>query len=199
MKQPASLETIGQRALSSFETVQNSYDTAMLAIARGIPGDFVEAGVFAGSQAAAMALAIMDANDGPYLRKVHMFDTFLGIPQAGEHDREFLEAGHKEGLSACSVEDVIGHMDEWGIDPSILVYHVGLFAKTMPLAKLQEIAVLRLDGDLHDSTKTALECLYPVVSRGGWIIVDDFALSGARKATIDYIGGNFGPTQWRKI
>lgn len=214
----ASLETIAGRALSSLHTVRASYDIARMAIERGVPGDFVECGVFAGANAAAMAKAILDqvelrcsrivrATGGIVSRRprVHLFDSFEGIPQAGPHDTEFLEYGHKPGLSTCSLEAVKTHMQEWGIPEELLVYHPGWFADTTPERSyswnrngIEGIAVLRLDGDLYESTKVCLEHLLPLVSPGGWVIVDDFDLSGARKAVMEIAGGQMGPTYFQR-
>lgn len=210
----AKLEQIAGAALSSLETVQASYDLAKLAIERGIPGDFVECGVFAGAQSAAMAKAIHDyecqtatpfaLNDSG--RRVHLFDTFCGIPQAGPHDKEFLDAGHAAGVSACPLAQVKGYMRDWGIPDELLVYHEGLFRDTVPRAwgafispdgiERAAIAVLRLDGDLYESTKVCMRYLYPLVSRGGWVIIDDWKLSGARKAVEEFV--NPGPIYFRK-
>lgn len=224
----AKLEQIAGAALSSLETVQASYDLAKLAIERGIPGDFVECGVFAGAQSAAMAKALLDHegvaigreiqrlhcgdDDETFLfggsRHVHLFDTFCGIPQAGPHDKEFLDAGHAAGVSACPLAQVKGYMRDWGIPDELLVYHEGLFQDTVPIAVTKDfplplawafidhIAVLRLDGDLYESTKVCMQYLYPLVSRGGWIIVDDWKLSGARKAVEEFV--NPGPVYFRK-
>ena len=204
------LGVIAQRAYSSLETLKASYDIARLAIINGIPGDFVECGVAAGAQCAAMALAIMekegwvDAYTGKQrfiddVRRVHLFDSFTGIPQAGPEDTEYLEAGHKAGLTACSLEAVKRHMAEWGIPDELLVYHPGMFHVTVPTAPQQAIAVLRLDGDLYESTKVCVEHLFPLVSKGGWVIVDDWDLTGARKAVIDHIGHKFGPIYFQGI
>ncbi len=203
------LDNVCLGALSSKETVLASYDIARLAIKRGIPGDFVECGVFGGSQAAAMARAIMNGPDGcgyygreQPARRVHLFDTFAGVPEPGPQDIEWLAAGHAPGQSICTLEACQAHMAEWGIPDELLVYRPGLFADTMRRLLLPEpltqIAVLRLDGDLYESTKVCLEYLYPLVSPGGWVIVDDFNLSGARKAFLDYIGGGSGPGYFQK-
>jgi O-methyltransferase len=196
----ASLETIAQRAYSSLHTVRASYDIADMALRRGVRGDFVECGVAAGSNAAAMALAIKGPWQG--CPRVHLFDSFEGIPQAGEHDAEFLAAGHKAGLTAVSLEDVKRNMKEWGIPNELLVYHPGWFADSMRLndrlGNVEKIAVLRLDGDLYESTKVCLEQLLPLVSPGGWVIIDDFDLSGARKAALEVVGHNFGPVYFQR-
>jgi O-methyltransferase len=214
------LDEVAQYALSSRDTIDASYWMARSILARGIEGDFVECGVFAGANAAAMARAILDWNeqwrkatgeprDMP--RKLHLFDSFTGIPQAGPEDKEFLEAGHKPGLSACSLEQVKANMRNWGIPDELLVWHPGMFEDTIPVAAnqakwledsqasmpaIRQIALLRLDGDLYESTKVCMEHLYPLVSKGGWVICDDYQLSGARKAVHEVVMP--GPVYWVK-
>jgi len=183
-------------ALSSKETVRASYEIARAAIAAGVPGDFVECGVFAGSNAAAMARAIQDIRrersapvDG---RRVHLFDSFAGVPSGGPHDEGWT---HPKGVSACSRLHVEQYMKNWNIPAELLVYHEGDFHETVPFfagqqeARSGKIAVLRLDGDLYESTRVCIEHLYPLVSVGGWVIVDDWNLPGCRKAVDEYFGG----------
>lgn len=179
------MNNVALAALSSRETVWASYTTARAAVTAGISGDFVECGVFGGAQAAAMARAIMDTGS---LKRVHLFDSFAGIPAAGPHDAEFLAAGHEAGLSVCTLAAVQEHMREWGIPDDLLVYHPGLFAETVPGADIGPIAVLRLDGDLYESTKVCVDALVPKVSSGGWVIVDDYHLSGCRQAVTEALG-----------
>ena len=225
------LDNVSLAALSTRDTVKSSYDIARWTIANNIPGDFVECGVFGGAQCAAMARAIMDAAKAvegtdqysseplrPYGRRVHLFDTFDGIPAPGEHDPEIepqmVEAFQRE--TRCSLEDCKAHMREWNIPDELLVWHPGLFKYTIPIsqcsldsisgsgidligkARINQIAILRLDGDLYESTKVCMDNLYPLLSPGGWCIIDDFGLSGARKAVIEYMRDQFGPVQWRK-
>ncbi len=217
------LDNVSLAALSTRDTVKSSYDIARWTIANGIPGDFVECGVFGGAQCAAMARAIMDAAKAvegtdqysseplrPYGRRVHLFDTFDGIPAPGEHDPEIepqlVEAFQLQ--TRCTLADCKEHFREWNIPDELLVWHEGLFKQTTAEfafsrgvyapRDLPGIAILRLDGDLYESTRTCLENLYPFLSPGGWCIIDDFGLAGARKATIDYMGDQFGCVQWRK-
>jgi len=186
---------MGWAALSSSATLEATYELARMTLERGVPGDFVECGVFAGVQCAAMAKSLMDY--GVTDRRVHMFDTFAGIPQAGPKDTEFLAAGHSAGLSACSMGQVQDYMHMWGIDPALLVFHGGLFQDTVPRADIDRIALLRLDGDLYESTKVCIEHFYPKLSPGGWCIADDFALAGCRAAIAETIGFP-APVYWRK-
>lgn len=186
-------------------TIEATYEIAKMAIELGIPGDFVECGVFAGSQSAAMARAIMDnwkANANPCFprpeRRVHLFDSFIGIPASGPEDRDYNAGGHQPGTAACSLEQVKAYMRRWEIPDELLVYHEGLFADTMKWGRfadgrrwgqhdIETISVLRLDGDLYASTKVCMEYLYPLVTPGGWVIVDDYNLDGCRKALHEFV------------
>ena len=79
--------------------------------------------------------------------------------------------------------------DKAGLNPSGVEFHVGWFQDTVPIsaAKLQSIAMLRLDGDWYASTQVCLEHLYPLLRPGGVIILDDyFCWEGCRKATDEY-------------
>ena len=205
-------------ALSTFNTILYSYMIAEDAIKNNVAGDFVECGVFAGTQVAAMARAAM--NHSQSNRKIHLFDSFEGIPKAGVKDdhtiTDLIGKGDGElistGVSVCSIEQVKSNMRSWRIDPSILVYHKGWFQNTVPDAskEIGSIAVLRLDGDLYESTKVCLEHLYSKVSKGGYVIIDDYALNGCKlavneflesvgeKPNITAIIGGLGPVYFQK-
>lgn len=203
------LKQVAASALADLETCEATYDLCRAVLARGVPGDFVECGVYAGAQAAMMAQAILDHNLGltgdqfePDHRRVHLFDTFAGIPAAEPVDAEiWAHHGAAAGESACSLEDVRANMDRWGIPQDLLVYHEGLFQDTVKLFLGQAViehrvlAVLRLDGDLYSSTEVCLDALLPLVSRGGWVCVDDFNLAGCRKAVLGRIIP--APIYWR--
>ncbi len=215
--------------LGHITTIEATYQICRNAIELGIPGDFVECGVFAGAQSAAMARAIQDSwsnNPAAWVghgstlrlldlpsgtRRVHLFDSFSGIPEAGPHDRDYTAGGHKAGASACSLEQVKQYMAGWKIPDELLVYHPGLFEDTMPRcydapgalikapdrsAVITSIAVLRLDADLYESTRTCMRYLYPLVVPGGWVIVDDWNLDGCRKAIEEIVRP--APVYWRK-
>ncbi len=211
-------DQVRQSGLGHTETFEATYDLGRAVLARGVPGDFVECGVYAGAQCAIMARAIMDhiAATHDYemgqMPRVHLFDSFAGIPAPGEHDQEL--SGNKGGESACSLEDVKANMKRWGIPDQLLVYWEGLFCNSIPAAvsfgklvtrpeavryadarRLERIATLRLDGDLYESTKPVMEYLYPLVSPGGWVIVDDWNLSGCRKAVMEHVVP--APVYWK--
>ena len=199
------LKEVAASALADRETCEATYDLCRAVLARGVPGDFVECGVYAGAQAAMMAQAILDHNLAltgdqfePDHRCVHLFDTFAGIPAAEPVDAEIWEHHRaRAGESACPIEQVQFNMGHWKIPSQLLVYHRGLFEETIPALHWPAllIAVLRLDGDLYSSTKVCLDHLLPAVSRGGWVIVDDFNLAGCRKAVLEKIVP--APLYWR--
>lgn len=188
------LNNYAGRALSTLDTIYNTYDLAERCILDGIEGDFVECGVFCGSQIAAMAQACIDYR---VERTIHLFDSFEGIPEAGPNDDETITGciGVSDGtgrlvstgVSISTVEAVQQHMREWMIPESFLRFHKGWFQHTVPGVDISKIALLRLDGDLYESTKVCLDHLADRVSPGGWIIMDDGGVSGAVKATNEYI------------
>lgn len=210
------IQTVGFHSLGGPESKEATYDIAMLALQRGIPGDFVECGVYAGASAALMARAIMDhsypmgvhnthAKSQEYVdnlkatgRRVHLFDSFQGMPESQPIDAELHQRGNVKGSAAVSLPTVQANMQRWGIPPELLVWHPGWFEQTIPwvLHDPRAIAVLRLDADLYSSTKVAMQYLYPLVSPGGWIICDDYDLSGARLAVNEVV--NPAPMYWRK-
>lgn len=201
------IENVAAAALSSMETVKATFDLARNAIERGIPGDFVECGVFGGVQCAMMARAIYNEHSEYYRemgcfpsghhRRVHLFDCFAGIPPIGPHDTDILDPETFNKHTTCSMKDVQANMRQWGIPDELLVYHPGLFAETLPALEPFPIAMLRLDGDLYESTKDPIKYLLPHVNPGGWVVVDDWGLSGARKAAEEMVNHR-GPLYWQK-
>jgi O-methyltransferase len=176
------IESIAPLKLGYIETLCMTYTLARHVIDSGIPGDFVECGVFCGVECAVMARALKDAGADDGRRIVHLFDSFRGIPEPGPEDHEFVAAGTRSGGAACSLSEVHQHMSDFGIPDNLLAYHPGWFFDTLPNSGIKQIALLRLDADLYESTRDCLKWLYPLVPRGGIVIVDDYPLSGCRKA-----------------
>jgi predicted O-methyltransferase YrrM len=143
-----------------------------------------------------MALAMHNAGKE---RPLHLFDSFEGLPEPTEKDGEQAAAysgGRNEGklstINQCRAGlEEVRHLivNELHMPEALAHFHVGWFQDTVPAdaRKLGSIALLRLDGDWYDSTKICLEHLYPLLSPGGIIILDDyFAWQGCRKATDEY-------------
>lgn len=183
------LNQVATIAYSSLATVYNTYDLAMAA--RSIDGCFVECGVGAGAQLMAMVLA----DTG---KDIIGFDSFEGIPLASEHDDsqpgigEFTPVENRlvsSGITVHSMENVLKNFEQFNIQCPTLKLIKGWFQNTLPKFKPVPIALLRLDGDLYESTIVCLQYLYPMVSVGGVVIADDIALAGCKKAFLDYFNG----------
>jgi Macrocin-O-methyltransferase (TylF) len=167
----------------------NTIDLCKRAIRDGIPGDFVEAGVCGGGQPAVMAY--VSEKYGESKRKVHLFDSFDGLPMAGPDDTEFDQQtlgvnpdranGIRSDRLVAKRWQVELNMKKWEVNESLLEYHVGWLQNVLPVdaPKMGPIAVLRVDVDLYDSTVPVFEYLYPLVSSGGYIISDDWGEAGA--------------------
>jgi len=201
----AQLARFAAAAYSTVPTLYNSFQIAGYCIQNNIEGDFVECGVAAGAQVAAMAYAGQLLNKP---RVIHLFDSFEGIPLAGPNDTQQPGVGPithntnvknlndllvSSGITCHSLESVKANMKQWGIDESWLIYYKGWFQYTFPLSahKINKISFLRLDGDLYESTKICLEYFYPKVVTGGFVVIDDYSsLTGCRKAVDEYLKKN---------
>lgn len=214
----ARFERINHHVMSTTPTLLNSYQCARDVVAGKVPGALVECGVYAGSQCGAMALAVQELRGD---RKIHLFDSFKGFPKASVKDdpewQERLGVGSSTEDSkpldpawGFSVEQsaavVRARFRQWGFPDGMFVFHEGWFQDTVP-GWQGDIAVLRIDGDLYESTKVCLEHLYPHLVPGGFCIMDDYMLGGCRKAFDEYfqgtvqpieIVGGLGPHYWMK-
>jgi O-methyltransferase len=172
------------------------WDSCKQVLDQNVPGCFVECGVWKGGSSAIMALAVQNAGQK---RHLHLFDSFEGLPEPAAIDGEEAAAysgGRNQGklvtLDQCTAElDGVRHLilDEIKVPPKLAHFHVGWFQNTIPIdaRQLGPIALLRLDGDWYESTKICLENLYPLLSSGGIIIMDDYwTWEGCRKATDEY-------------
>jgi hypothetical protein len=146
-----------------------------------VPGDLLEAGVWRGG-ACVLMRAIL-ASRGVTDRVVWAADSFAGFPP-GDALAEGL-AGSEQSYLAVSLEEVQRNFASCGLLDDQVRFLPGYFADTLP-GPVEKLAVLRLDGDMHSSTRTVLDCLYPKVSRGGFVIVDDWSLEGCRTAVLEY-------------
>lgn len=174
------------------------------ALESGLEGDFVECGVYRGGNAI-LARKLLDYHGDN--RLVWLFDTFSGMTQPTSADRK-LRSGKMAtekwqdsrvlgggGSSWClaSLEEVKGNIEKAGLELKGFRFVVGDVLQTLSPAPqdLGAISVLRLDTDWYESTKTELQILYPLLVRGGVLLIDDYgAWEGAKKAVDEYFLGN---------
>ena len=91
---------------------------------------------------------------------------------------------------AVSQEEVEANFEKYGLLDDRVVFVKGYFEDTLPNIKCQKISLLRLDGDQYGSTIVALESLYPKLSNGGFVIIDDYIVDACRSAVHDYRKAN---------
>jgi O-methyltransferase len=157
---------------------------AQFVIERGIPGDFVETGVWRGGACILMrgVLAAYGVTD----RKVWVADSFAGLPPPDPlsypHDAGM--TWHRFRQLAVSLESVRSNFERYGLLDGQVAFLKGWFRDTLPNAPIERLAILRLDGDLYESTMQALAALYPKLSPGGFAIVDDYGVIPSCSAAV---------------
>jgi O-methyltransferase len=152
----------------------------------GVPGDLIETGVWRGG--AAIFMRAILAAWGDRERKVWLADSFRGLPKpnvAAYPADDGLDFWKRPEL-AVSVEEVKENFRRYALLDDQVQFLEGWFRDTLPDAPISQLAVLRLDGDLYESTMDALSALYPKLSVGGYLIIDDFAISACAQAVNDY-------------
>lgn len=152
----------------------------------GVPGDFIETGVWRGG-ACIYAKGIFEAH-GAKDRRVFVADSFRGLPppdmQANPADSGDLH--HTVDELAVSREAVSDNFRRYGLLDENVVFLEGWFKDTLSTAPIERLAVLRLDGDMYESTMDAFTALYRKVSPGGFVIVDDYVLPACAQAVNDF-------------
>jgi O-methyltransferase len=151
-----------------------------------VAGDFVECGVWRGGAAMMMA-AVANLYEGVLQqRKIWLFDSFEGLPKP-ELQQDAGDQHHTYRQLKVSLEEVKRNFDKVRLLKDNVKFVKGWFKDTTPNAEVEQIAVLRVDGDMYQSTRDVLENLYPKVSKGGFVIIDDYNLPGARLATDEFL------------
>lgn len=171
---------IGNRRMSNLRTACEDV------IAERIPGDFIETGVWRGG-ACILMRAVLKAW-GATDRLVWLADSFAGLPpptadkypaDCGDNSFEYREL-------AVSLEQVQANFAKYDLLDDQVRFLKGWFKDTLPAAPITRLAVLRLDGDMYESTMDALNALYHKVSPGGFVIVADYILPKCRAAIGDF-------------
>lgn len=153
-------------------------------IRSGIPGDIIETGVWRGG-ASIMARAVLAAWNVTD-RKVIVADSFEGLPPPdsarwpADHDSDL----HTYNELAVSLEEVRANFDQFGLLDEQVVFLKGWFRDTMAHVPSTQLSIIRLDGDMYESTIDPLNHLYDRLADGGWVIVDDYGVIGACKAAV---------------
>jgi len=115
-------------------------------------------------------------------------DSFQGLPSPNV-ERYPQDAGldlTQYGELAVSLDEVMRNFERYQLLDDQVRFLEGWFRDTLPEAPIHQLAVLRLDGDLYESTMDALGSLYHRLSPGAYVIVDDYSIPACREAVHDF-------------
>lgn len=152
-----------------------------------IPGDFIETGVWRGGATIFMKALLKASNINN--RTVWAADSFEGLPKSSEkaYPADKGDTHYTEKELAIPLEAVKNNFKKYDLLDENVKFLKGWFKDTLPSAPIQKLAILRLDGDMYESTLDGLVNLYPKLSKGGFLIVDDWgAVKGCKQAVDDY-------------
>lgn len=196
--EPDFLEIYEQCRPFTMTTAQEMYNLWVATrhvVARDLAGDFVECGVWRGGSAMVVACTLLASEESE--RRLFLYDTFEGMPEASEADTTYFgsSAGQVRTSVAtpdgdwnlASIEEVRANLLSTGFPEDRLVLVKGKVEESIPGTVPERIALLRLDTDFYESTYHELEHLFPRLSSGGILIVDDYDFwQGAQRAVDRY-------------
>ncbi len=176
---------IGLKRLDNIEFCINQI------LKENIKGDFIETGVWRGGATIFMN-AVLQFHNIPD-RIIWVADSFEGLPKPNESKYAFdkNDQHHMFDTLAVSMETVKSNFAKYGLLTANVNFLKGWFKDTLPTAPIEKLSLLRLDGDMYESTMDALINLYPKVSAGGFIIIDDWgSVSSCKQAVLDFRNAN---------
>jgi hypothetical protein len=178
-------------------------DAVRYCMARSIPGAFAECGVWRGGSILAMILTLQDLKVAD--RHIYLYDTFEGMTEPTVHDVSLLDppalhtwrqaqSEQRQAWEDLFAADAVGEetvrtlLSATGYPDELLHFVRGPVEQTLPDHVPAELALLRLDTDWYESTRHELTHLFPRLSIGGVLIIDDYGhWQGARKAVDEYL------------
>jgi len=205
------IKRVRRHTLSSAARIAALCDAVEYIVRNDIEGDIVECGVWRGGSMMAAALTLLRL--GEVERDLHLFDTFSGMPEPGEEDVrspydgyslhrrwQRQRRGETSSWAVVPMEKVRESMESTGYPPERIHLTEGKVEDTLPAAAPESIAMLRLDTDWYSSTRHELEQLYPRLSPGGVLIVDDYGhYEGARRAVDEFFDAQREPVLLSRI
>ena len=157
-----------------------------ITLSEGVPGDLLEAGVWRGG--ACIYMRGILAAHAVTNRTVWVADSFAGLPKPDEtlYPADRGDTHNTIDALCISLAEVKENFRRFGLLDEQVAFLQGWFKDSLPHAPIERLSVLRLDGDMYGSTMETLEALYDKVSRGGFIIVDDYLLPACCQAVNDF-------------
>jgi len=157
------------------------------ALEQDVPGDFIEAGVWRGGSV--IYIRAMLKAHGVTDRTVWVADSFQGLPKpnAAKYPEDSGDVHYLISDLAIPLEQVQANFQVFNLLDDQVKFLKGWFKDTLPQAPIKKLAVARLDGDIYESTIDAITAIYPKLSVGGYLIVDEYIQApGCQKAINEY-------------
>jgi O-methyltransferase len=173
---PGLLGPMAAHTMVGVDRLESLRQLAQRALDENVPGDFIETGVWRGGCCILMRGVL--AGNGLRDRKVYVADSFAGVPPP-RPDLYPADSGYdfdRHAELAVSLDTVKDNFRRYGLLDDQVVFIEGLFSDTLPALNAGPFALLRLDGDLYESTYVALQHLYPKLSPGGFLVVDGYGV-----------------------
>jgi O-methyltransferase len=193
--------------LTSPERLHALHSAMRHVISRRLPGDIVECGVWRGGSMMLCARALAEAGDTS--RELYLYDTYSGMSEPTDRDRDFagtpadvLLSGQQAELFKCEAPlDLVRRNLQTTKYPENRIHFVqGKVEDTIPGVIPERIALLRLDTDWYESTRHELVHLYPRLVEGGVLIIDDYGhWQGPREAVDEYLAALENPPMLHRI
>jgi hypothetical protein len=193
-------EKCKEYTLTSLQRLYCLYNATLFISKHHIPGDIVECGVWKGGSMMLSALTLLKLKDTE--RKIYLYDTYEGMTEPSHHDvrayDNFIAKIKYDKLKRkgikwdyASLNEVKKNLISTGYPKINLAFIKGKVEETIPQTIPKKISILRLDTDWYESTYHELQHLFPLLSKNGILIVDDYGhWKGAKLATDKYIKEN---------
>lgn len=183
--------------ITNIESIYAVIQATKYIVRNDIPGSLVECGVYRGGSMMAIARTLRNLQEEG--RDLYLYDTFEGMPQPTQYDKNLYgsdaqeqfrylkEGSDRSRWQQAFLEEVRKIMELTGYDQELVHYVKGKVEETIPGNCPERIALLRLDTDWYTSTKHELVHLFPLLSTGGVLIIDDYGhWRGCKKAVDEY-------------
>jgi O-methyltransferase len=172
---------IGIKRLENIEHCLNEI------LKNNIEGDLIETGVWRGGAVIYMKALLKVNHD--LERKIWVADSFRGLPRPNEesHEQDLGDIHYTRSELAVSKDIVEQNFKKYDLFDENIRFLEGWFKDTLPQAPIEKLALIRLDGDMYQSTMDGLKNLYSKLTIGGFIIIDDWgAVNGCKQAVLDF-------------
>jgi len=176
-------------SMVSWVGIQNVIDCIESTIKDGINGDFIETGVWRGG---ICIIAKSTYDHYGINKKVFVADSFKGLPPPDptKYPQDAGDDHHTIKQLCVSIEVVKSNFNKFNLLDDNVIFLEGWFKDTLPTAPIDKLSILRLDGDMYESTMDSLSNLYHKLSVGGYCIIDDYNHKGCIAAVNDFRSQN---------